>query len=283
MLTMRMVVVTRLFVMFLLTAVWWLPRPAQGAATISFLQAATGSSDGQASSLSANAITTTAGDLLVAAVTWDTGAGSTVSVSDSRGNAWTAATTRQLDSRNNQALQLFYARNIAGGLDTVKATPSPAAAYLRLVVHEVAGADLTAPLDQTAVNNTGSGSSVSVGPVTTSANGEYIFTAAMNDGATSSATFSAGTGYSQACRSRLCPQRTRLRRPRAERSGGCLLGLDLECFFEHPGPDGQPSRRGGPPRRPSLLSPPTLRSSVPVSRRSVLGGRRQSFPDPVHR
>jgi hypothetical protein len=164
-------------------------------AQIAELQAATGSSDGQVSSLAANALTTTAGDLLVAAVTWDTSAGSTVSIFDSQGNAWATATTPQVDTRNNQALQILYAPNIAGGLDIVTVVPSPAAAWVRLIVHEVAGAALTAPLDQTAVDNTGSGASISVGPVTTAAAGEYIFTAAMNDGASPSATFSAGSGY----------------------------------------------------------------------------------------
>ena len=197
MLSTRFCIVTRLFAMFLLTAVWCLPRQSQGAAAISFVQAASGSSNGLASSLSANAITTTAGDLLVAAVTWDSGAGSTISISDSRGNTWAAATTPQVDTRHNQALQIFYARQIAGGLNTVKVTLSPAATYARLVVHEVAGAGLTAPLDQTAVKSTGSGTSISVGPVTTSANGEYIFTAAMDDGAKPAVTFSAATGYTR--------------------------------------------------------------------------------------
>jgi len=178
----------------LLAGVLFLPRQTRAAA-ISFLQAATGSSDGQVSSLAASALTTTAGDLLIAAVTWDTGAGSTVSISDSKGNVWASATTRQVDTRNNQALQVFYAPNIAGGSDSVKVVPSPAASWVRLVVHEVAGVAPSAPLDKTAVNNTGSGTSISIGPVTTSAAGEYIFTAAMNDGATGSANLSAGSGY----------------------------------------------------------------------------------------
>jgi hypothetical protein len=165
------------------------------APVISFLQAASGSSDGQVSSLAANALTTTAGDLLVAAVTWDTSAASTVSISDSEGNAWAAATTPQVDTRHNQALQVFYAPNIAGGSDSVTVVPSPAAGWVRLIVHEVTGVALTAPLDQTAVNNTGSGTTLSVGPVTTAAADEYIFTAAMIDGSDPSATFSAGSGY----------------------------------------------------------------------------------------
>jgi ACR3 family arsenite efflux pump ArsB len=165
-------------------------------AAISFVQAATGSSDAPVSSLAANALTTTAGHLLVAAVTWGTVSGSTVSISDSGGNAWAIATTRQIDTRNAQALKIFYAPNIAGGSDTVTVVLSPAASWVRLIVHEVAGADLTAPLDQTAMNNTGSGSSISVGPVTTTADGEYIFTTAMNAGDQStSANFSPGAGY----------------------------------------------------------------------------------------
>jgi hypothetical protein len=183
--------------MLLLEMTWLLPKQVWAASPISFLQAATGSSDGQSSSLSASAITTTAGNLLIAAVTWDATSAGTVSLSDSKGNTWTAATTRQVDVRNKQALQIFYARNIAGGSTTVRAIPSPAASWVRLIVHEVAGADLTAPLDQTTVNNAGSGSSITVGPITTSASGEYVFTAAMNDGSTPSASFSAATGYTK--------------------------------------------------------------------------------------
>ena len=160
-----------------------------------FLQAGSGAADGQVSSLAANPLTTRAGDLLVAAVTWDTTEGSTVSIADSDGNTWTAATAPQVDTRNSQALQIFYAPNIAGGADTVTVVPSPAAAWVRLIVHEVAGADPSAPLDQTAANNAGSGSSITVGPVTTSVAGEYLFTAAMDDGGTGSANFSAGAGY----------------------------------------------------------------------------------------
>jgi hypothetical protein len=118
-----------------------------------------------------------------------------VSVSDSKGNAWTAATTRQVDTRNAQALQMFYAPNIAGGSDTVTIVPSPATIWVRVIVHEVTGVAASAALDQTAANNAGSGTSIAIGPVTTAAAGEYIFTAAMNDGAAGSATFSAGSGY----------------------------------------------------------------------------------------
>jgi hypothetical protein len=170
-------------------------QSAAATAAASFLQAAAASSDARLSSLSAGPLTTAAGDLLVAAVAWDTSSSSTMSLSDSKGNAWTAATTRQVDTRNAQALQVFYAPNIAGGADTVTVVPSPPAPWVRVIVHEVTGAAPSAPLDQTAVNNTGSGTSISAGPVTTAAAGEYIFTAAMNDGAAGSATFSAGSGY----------------------------------------------------------------------------------------
>jgi len=159
-----------------------------------FLQAAAASSDGRVPSLSAGSLTTAAGDLLIAAVAWDTTSSSVMSVSDSEGNAWTTATTRQVDTRNAQALQVFYAPNIAGGSDTVTIVPSPAALWVRVIVHEVTGAAPSAPLDQTAVNNAGSGTSISVGPVTTAAAGEYLFTAAMNDGAVGSASLSAGSG-----------------------------------------------------------------------------------------
>ena len=61
----------------------------------------------------------TAGNLIVAYVMWDnTG---TVTVSDTKGNTYTAGTARQTWG-TNWSSQVFYASNIAGGSNTVKAT-----------------------------------------------------------------------------------------------------------------------------------------------------------------
>ena len=61
----------------------------------------------------------TAGNLIVVYVVWDNPG--TVKVSDTRGNTYTAATARQTCGSTWSA-QVFYASNILGGSNTVKAT-----------------------------------------------------------------------------------------------------------------------------------------------------------------
>src|ERR1051326_5865677 len=87
----------------------------------------------------------TAGNLIVAYVVWsNTGA---VSVSDSRGNVYTSAVGPTAWS-NGASAQVFYARNIAAGTNTVTATFASAVnPFGLLYVHEYAGVDPTLPLD----------------------------------------------------------------------------------------------------------------------------------------
>ena len=61
----------------------------------------------------------TSGNLIVVYVVWDNPG--TVTVSDTRGNTYTAATARRAWGSNWSA-QVFYAANIAAGTNTVKAT-----------------------------------------------------------------------------------------------------------------------------------------------------------------
>src|SRR3954467_9863286 len=61
----------------------------------------------------------TAGNLIAVFVLWNNGG--TVSMSDSRGNAYAAGTARTAWGSGWSA-QTFYAKNIAGGADTVTAT-----------------------------------------------------------------------------------------------------------------------------------------------------------------
>jgi len=171
-----------------------------GTSTPAFVQSATASFDNASniSSVTTNAITTTSGNLLVAAVTWDNGSNATASMSDSKGNTWVAATTKQTDARHGQNMQSFYAKNISGGAShTVTATFSAGTVWVRLIVHEVSGLDISAPLDQTAVNNGLTGAAISVGPLTTTAVGEYIFAAAMDDGGNNAFAAVNGSGFTE--------------------------------------------------------------------------------------
>ncbi|EKD91103.1 MAG: hypothetical protein ACD_30C00045G0003 [uncultured bacterium] len=140
--------------------------------------------DGSGANLTATVGTTTAGNSFIAAVTWDDSATTTVTMADSNSNSgWTAVTTKQVDVRHNQAMQIFYLPNIvtAGASHTVTATFSPSAAYRRLIVHEVSGLDTSGSVDQTAVVNNEAGTAVSVGPVTPTVNNEYIFATVVDD------------------------------------------------------------------------------------------------------
>src|SRR5262249_57383718 len=88
--------------------------------------------------------------------------------------------------------ELWYAKNSAGGGDTVTATfTSSFAAEKAITAHEYAGTDPSAPLDGTAAAAV-SGTNVATGAVTTTASNELIFGAALFQGAGS-----AGAGFSR--------------------------------------------------------------------------------------
>ena len=82
-----------------------------------------------------------------------------VTLSDSRGNIYTSAVGPTKYSGNKTNAQVFYAKNIAGGANTVKATFGTAVrSWGILYIHEYSGIDQTNPLDVTAA---ASGSSAS--------------------------------------------------------------------------------------------------------------------------
>lgn len=133
-----------------------------------------------------------AGNLIAVWIIWgDTG--KTVSITDSLGNTYESA-------HSNAAVRFegFYAKNITGGANTVTATFSASiTAFHTLIVHEISGADTTAPLGQAASQtqiNVSGVDSVSSTAVTTTTNGEYIFGATLRSD-TLDGSFSAGTGY----------------------------------------------------------------------------------------
>ncbi len=99
----------------------------------------------------------TSGNLIVAYVVWDNSG--PVTLSDSRGNIYTSAVGPTKYSGNKTNAQVFYAKNIAGGANTVKATFGTAVrSWGILYIHEYSGIDQTNPLDVTAA---ASGSSAS--------------------------------------------------------------------------------------------------------------------------
>ena len=132
----------------------------------------------------------TAGNLIVAYVAWsNTG---TVSLSDTRGNAYTpVAPATSWGSTNQWRSQVFYARNIAGGANTVTATfGTSITSFGKLFIHEYSGLNRTAPLDASAVS-IGTTSAMNSGSSTTTNADDLIFGA----GSSSSSVTAPGTGF----------------------------------------------------------------------------------------
>ena len=120
----------------------------------------------------------TAGNLIVVYVVWDNSG--TVTVSDTRGDTYTAATARQTWGSNWSA-QVFYAPNIVGGSNTVKATFGTAITSFGIVyLHEYSGLATAAPVDVSA-SAAGTSASMSSGAVTTSQANDLLFAAGASD------------------------------------------------------------------------------------------------------
>src|SRR5262249_18030071 len=88
---------------------------------------------------------TTPGNLIVAYVVWDNG--DPVSLTDTSGNAWASAVGPTRFTGDPASAQIFYARNIVGGTNTVTAHFTTAITTRgALYVHEYAGLDRVSPL-----------------------------------------------------------------------------------------------------------------------------------------
>jgi hypothetical protein len=121
-------------------------------------------------------------------VGWNDTTSTVSSVSDSRGNTYTQAGTTVTGTGLRQAI--YYARNIAGGSNTVTVGFNQAAAFVDVRILEYSGLDPTSPLDVTA-GAAGTSTSPNSGAATTTAANELIFGA----GITSGGFTGAGTGF----------------------------------------------------------------------------------------
>jgi outer membrane protein assembly factor BamB len=130
----------------------------------------------------------TAGNLIAAYVIWSNVGG--VSLADSRGNTYTAATARTTWG-NSWSAQVFYAKSIAGGANTVTATFGTAISSFGIVyLHEYSGLNKVNPVDVTA-SAIGSSAAMSSGAVSTTNASDLLFGA----GASMNAVTAAGTGF----------------------------------------------------------------------------------------
>src|SRR4029453_15021635 len=149
-------------------------REAVAAATPTFVQArANEVTSGSTNSLALRSATA-AGNLIVVYVLWSN-AGA-VSLSDSRGNSYASAAGRTTWGGNWSA-QVFYAKNVAAGADTVTATFATAInSFGAIHIHEYSGIDKLNPVD-VARSATGTSSAMSSGPVATTNATDLLFAA----------------------------------------------------------------------------------------------------------
>jgi O-glycosyl hydrolase len=126
----------------------------------------------------------------ISVVVSSTSATEVYTVTDSLGNTYHQA-VQQSQSTGGTTAAIYYAMNISGGADNVTVAQS-VSAHLNFAILEYSGIATTSALDVTA-SNTGTGTAVSSGSATTTANGDLLIGGLMASGA--GFTFTAGTGY----------------------------------------------------------------------------------------
>jgi hypothetical protein len=162
--------------------------------TPAYVQGVTATSNSASSTIArAFGSAVSAGNLVIVAVAWE--GNSAVSVSDSRGNVYAAATSAY-DAVNGQSLAILYAANAAAGATTVTANFGGTAKVKRLALHEYSGMASTSPLDVTATNianGTTTSDNITSGSATTGvmlpvSDGSHTLTAQGRDAAGNIAT-----------------------------------------------------------------------------------------------
>ena len=167
-----------------------------GTSVPSYVAGAAVTNNNSATSLTASfAAPNTAGNLIVVAVSW--GSSAALTCSDSLGNIYAVATT-QYDSSNNQSLAICYAANAKAGSNAVTVTFASSTPYRRLLIHEYSGIATSSAVDVVAKNVANGSTAVDAitsTAATTTASGDLIFGAVMDD--TGTTTITAGTGFTQ--------------------------------------------------------------------------------------
>jgi glucose/arabinose dehydrogenase/PKD repeat protein len=210
-----------------------LPRVDALAATPTFVQVrAKEVKSGTTNSLAFSSANT-AGNLIVVYAIWsNTGS---VAVSDSRGNTYATAAARTTWGGTSSS-QVFYARNIAAGTNTVIVTHATAVnSFSAIYIHEYSGIDKVAPVDVTG-SAIGTGGAMNSGSVTTTNAEDLLFAA----GASSAKITAGATGYTT--RSSAFGNRTQDRRVTATGSynatgtqSGNAWVMQLVAFKADPG------------------------------------------------
>ena len=121
----------------------------------------------------------TAGNLLVVYAIWDNT--SAASISDTRGNTYASVAPASRWKGSAWSSQVFYAKNVAGGANTVTLSLGTAVSSWSVVyVHEYSGIDKVSPID-VSVAGTGTSSAMSSGSATTTNATDLVFGAGASD------------------------------------------------------------------------------------------------------
>lgn len=137
----------------------------------------------------------TAGNLIVAFVRMSSST-QTVTIADSAGNTYTDAVS-QVQSADGHQVHLLYARNIAGGINTVTATFPASNNHPWLAIYEYSGLSATNPLDRTAAAQ-GNDSNPIAGPATATTSANELIFAGVGVPSSYGGVLTAGSGFSLA-------------------------------------------------------------------------------------
>jgi hypothetical protein len=142
---------------------------------IAFVNRAQGGGSVSASSIISPAAAHTAGNLLVALMTFDASGGNFSSITDTAGNTWIQAGTETLAGPGNNKLRIYYAYNCLGNAsNVVTVNLSAGTVYRSLVVLQFSGIQTSS--DPLSDNKAGTGSSTSIASssLTVTASSEVI-------------------------------------------------------------------------------------------------------------
>ena len=131
----------------------------------------------------------TAGNLIVVYAVW--GNTQPVTLTDTAGNSYASAAPATRWNNGAWSSQVFYAKSVAGGANTVRATFSQAISDFGIIyIHEYSGLDATNPLDASAAA-IGSSQAMNSGSAAVTGSNDLIFGA----GASSHTVNQAGAGF----------------------------------------------------------------------------------------
>ncbi len=166
-------------------------------AAIAFKRVTTNAPSSWTANVSTANVTQTAGDLVVLKVDWGWDGPTVSSITDTLGDVFTSTGPALVGYASNYTenwdQQVFYAKNVPGGTDTItinfSAQPN---AYVEIYLNEYSGADTSSPFDQIATT-TGTGTTIATPCKTTTVANEAII-GFMTDAIE---TPTAGTGFTE--------------------------------------------------------------------------------------